>query len=194
MFAFPYKNGDLEASGAPEKKIVDNIPALHHWTRDLAFSPDGKTLYLSVGSGSNVALDMFKEPPGGLEAWNKSHPLGASWDAEKHRADVLSFDPDGNNKKIFATGLRNCSGMTIQPATGQLWCVVNERDELGDNVPFEYATAMSRRALSTAGRGIILAPMKTRAARGRAARPRIERDRAGCADAGPFGAAQYRFL
>jgi glucose/arabinose dehydrogenase len=142
---FPYKNGDLKASGEPET-IVNNIPALHHWTRDIVFSPDGETLYLSVGSGSNVALDMFKEPPGGLEAWNASQPLGATWDTEERRAAVLSFDPDGNNEKIFATGLRNCSGMTIQPATGALWCVVNERDELGDNVPFEYATRVEEGA------------------------------------------------
>ena len=59
---------------------------------------------------------------------------------------MLAFDPDGKNKKIFATGLRNCSGMTIQPATGQLWCVVNERDELGDNLPFEYATQVKEGA------------------------------------------------
>jgi len=142
---FPYKNGDLKARGKPER-IIDNIPATHHWTRDIAFSLDGKTLFLAVGSGSNVALDMFKEPIGGLETWKKTHPLGAAWDTEERRADVLAFDPDGKNERIFATGLRNCSGMTIQPATGQLWCVVNERDELGDNVPFEYATHVEQGA------------------------------------------------
>jgi len=57
---FPYRNGDLKARGKPER-IIDNIPATHHWTRDIVFSPDGKTLFLAVGSGSNVALDMFKE-------------------------------------------------------------------------------------------------------------------------------------
>jgi len=142
---FPYRNGDLKARGKPER-IIDNIPATHHWTRDIVFSPDGKTLFLAVGSGSNVALDMFKEPNGGLETWKKTHPLGAAWDTEERRADVLAFDPDGKNERIFATGLRNCSGMTIQPATGQLWCVVNERDELGDNVPFEYATHVEQGA------------------------------------------------
>lgn len=142
---FAYKNGDLKATGKPEV-IVDHIPALHHWTRDIVFSPDGKTLYLSVGSGSNVALDMFRQPFEGLEEWNKTHPVGATWDTEDRRADVLAFDPDGKNERIFATGLRNCSGMAIQPATGQPWCVVNERDELGDNVPFEYATQVKEGA------------------------------------------------
>jgi glucose/arabinose dehydrogenase len=136
---FPYKNGDMKVTGRPEA-IVEHIPALHHWTRDIVFSPDGKTMYLSVGSGSNVALDMNKMPMGGLDEWNKTHPLGATWDTEENRADVLAFDPDGKNQRVFATGLRNCSGMTIQPATGALWCVVNERDELGDDLPFEYAT------------------------------------------------------
>ncbi|KAA3441868.1 sorbosone dehydrogenase [Mesorhizobium sp. SARCC-RB16n] len=138
---FAYRNGDLKASGEPET-IVDNIPANHHWTRDIAFSPDGKTLYLSVGSGSNIAEDMGKRPRGGLDAWVKSNPLGASWGSEAGRADVRAFDPDGKNGRIVATGLRNCSGMAVQPATGALWCVVNERDALGDNVPAEYATSV----------------------------------------------------
>ena len=142
---FAYRNGELKASGEPET-IVENIPANHHWTRDIAFSPDGKTLYLSVGSGSNVAEDMGKKPEGGLEAWVKSKPLGATWGAEEGRADVQAFDPDGKNGRIVATGLRNCSGMTVQPATGALWCVVNERDALGDNVPFDYATAVKEGA------------------------------------------------
>ncbi|TPL93993.1 sorbosone dehydrogenase family protein [Mesorhizobium sp. B2-3-12] len=138
---FPYRSGELKASGGPET-IVDHIPASHHWTRDIAFSPDGKTLYLSVGSGSNVAEDMGKQPEGGLETWVKSQPIGATWGSEEGRADVRAFDPDGKNGRIVATGLRNCSGMTIQPATGALWCVVNERDALGDNVPAEYATSV----------------------------------------------------
>ncbi|MBZ9738034.1 MULTISPECIES: PQQ-dependent sugar dehydrogenase [unclassified Mesorhizobium] len=138
---FPYRSGELKASGEPET-IIDNIPASHHWTRDIAFSPDGKTLYLSVGSGSNVAEDMGKEPEGGLETWVKLQPIGATWGSEEGRADVRAFDPDGKNGRIVATGLRNCSGMTIQPATGALWCVVNERDALGDNVPAEYATSV----------------------------------------------------
>lgn len=138
---FAYRNGDLKASGDPET-MVGNIPANHHWTRDIAFSPDGKTLYLSVGSGSNVAERMGNEPKGGLDAWAKSQPLGATWGSEDGRAGVLAFDPNGKNGRILATGLRNCSGMTVQPATGALWCVVNERDALGDNVPPEYATVI----------------------------------------------------
>lgn len=138
---FPYRDGDLEASGKPQT-IIEKIPANHHWTRDIAFTPDGKTLYLSVGSGSNVAEDMAAKPKGGVDEWAKMQPLGAAWGSEEGRADVLAFDPDGKNRRTVATGLRNCSGMTVQPATGALWCVVNERDELGDNVPFDYATSV----------------------------------------------------
>jgi glucose/arabinose dehydrogenase len=149
LVRFRYKNGDLKATGQPER-LVENIPVVHHWARDIAFSPDGSRLFFSVGSGSNVALDMFPEPhlatvPAphivhGLAEWIKTAPLGAAWDTEERRAVVLSFDPDGKNEKTVATGLRNCSGLTIQPATGQLWCVVNERDDIGDDTPFEYAT------------------------------------------------------
>jgi glucose/arabinose dehydrogenase len=146
---FRYKNGDLEATGKPER-IVEGIPRTHHYARDIVFSPDGSRLFLSVGSGSNVALDMFPEPHwtmipeprdvDGVAEWVKTRPLGAAWDTEELRADVLSFDPNGKDLKIVATGLRNCAGMALQPITAQLWCVVNERDELGDNTPFEYAT------------------------------------------------------
>jgi glucose/arabinose dehydrogenase len=142
---FPYKSGDLTASGPPER-IIGRIPWVHHYTRDIAFTPDGKKLLLSVGSGSNVALDMFPVPldKGGLAEWVKTKPLGAAWDTEERRADVLSYDPDGKNEAIYATGLRNCAGLTIQPGTGTPWCVVNERDELGDDTPFEYATSVKQ--------------------------------------------------
>jgi len=141
VIRFPYKNGDLKASGKPEE-IVEKIPSTHHWMRDLGFSPDGKRMFLSVGSGSNVAQDMFPEPQieGGLKAWKKTKPLGAAWDTEERRADVLSFTPEGKDEKIFATGLRNCAGLTVQPATGELWCAVNERDEIGGDAPLDYAT------------------------------------------------------
>ncbi|MER8429360.1 PQQ-dependent sugar dehydrogenase [Mesorhizobium caraganae] len=138
---FAYRDGDLKASGEPET-IVSGIPSGGHWTRDIAFSPDSKTLYVSVGSESNIAEGMGKEPRGGLDAWIKSMPSGAAWGEEDGRADVLAFDVDGKNGRIVATGLRNCSGLTVQPATGALWCVVNERDSLGDNIPFEFATTV----------------------------------------------------
>ena len=145
---YPYKEGDLEApkGNGPDggaQTILDAIPSEHHWTRDVVFSPDGKTMYFSVGSGSNVGDGtMSRTPKGGLDKWIADHALGVSWEGEERRAAVLAFDPEGKNERYFATGLRNCAGMTLQPATGNVWCVVNERDELGDNIPFEYATAV----------------------------------------------------
>lgn len=143
VIRFPYSAGDMQASGKPET-IVAELPVGHHWTRDLAFSPDGKALYVSVGSGSNLGEGTMDgdAPQGFIE----SHPLGATWAQEENRADVLAFDPDGKDQRVIATGLRNCSGMTIQPATKQLWCVVNERDELGDDLPADYATSVQEGA------------------------------------------------
>ncbi|TGQ03485.1 sorbosone dehydrogenase family protein, partial [Mesorhizobium sp. M4B.F.Ca.ET.215.01.1.1] len=89
---FAYRDGDLKASDDPEI-IVSGIPTGGHGTRDIAFSPDGKTLYVSVGSETNVAEGMAAKPDGGIDAWARSMPLGAAWDSEEGRADVLAFDP-----------------------------------------------------------------------------------------------------
>ena len=142
---FPYRNGDLSAAGTAQQ-VVGNIPANHHWTRDIAFAPDGKTLYLDVGSGSNIGEDASGSAPADIAAFAASHPLGDMWGAEEGRASVIAFDPDGKNRRIVATGLRNCSGLTIQPATDALWCVVNERDGLGDNLVPDYATHVEQGA------------------------------------------------
>jgi len=132
---FPYRNGDLKPE-APAETVVPNLPTGGaHWTRDIAFSPDDKTMFVSVGSATNDA-----------EGLSAVAARVLSWDRERDRADVLAFDPDGGNKRIFASGIRNCSGLTIEPQTGALWCAVNERDGLGDNLPPDYATRVAEGA------------------------------------------------
>jgi glucose/arabinose dehydrogenase len=127
---FRYREGDLKASG-PAQLIVPNLPTGgSHWTRDLAFSPDDRTMFVSVGSASNDASGA---------ASVAARLLGGLWDREQDRADVLAFDPEGGHKRIFAAGLRNCSGLTVQPSSGALWCVVNERDGLGEDLPPDFA-------------------------------------------------------
>ena len=138
---FPYRNGDTTARGTAET-IVPHLPAGGHATRDVAFSRDRNLMYVSVGSGSNDAGDIGKRPADGLQSWNAHHPLGAAWGDESDRADVLVFDPQGKNKRIFATGIRNCVGMAVAPATGTVWCSTNERDGLGDNLPPDYITSV----------------------------------------------------
>ena len=136
---FPYRDADMKASG-PAETVVGDIPSGGHWTRDIAFSPDGTTLYVAVGSASNVAQSVRPLPDSRRTQWIDSHALGEMWGSEAGRAAVIAYNPDGSNRRVFATGLRNCSGLTIEPAAGAPWCVVNERDGLGDNVPFDYAT------------------------------------------------------
>jgi hypothetical protein len=138
---FPYQNGDLKARGEAEvlvKHITDEPGG--HTTRTLVFSSDGKTMYLSVGSASNVAQQIGQKPPEPLAQWEARHGLGMTWGDEFDRAAVLAYDPDGKNKRTFATGLRNCVGMALYPSTGELFCSVNERDMLGDNLPPDYLT------------------------------------------------------
>ncbi len=142
---FPYKNGDLTASGAPETVVSDLATGGNHWTRDVAFSPDGKTMYVAVGSASNVAEQMGPRPAD-FAAFEKSHSPGSAWDREEWRANVLTYTPDGKDKKVFASGVRNCSGLTVQPGTGVVYCATNERDLLGDNLPPDYVTSVKQGA------------------------------------------------
>jgi glucose/arabinose dehydrogenase len=136
---FPYRSGDLTAHG-PAEVIVPHLPVGGHHTRDVVFSPDGKTMYVSVGSASNVGDGMGKLSATELQKWQSDHALGAAWGNETDRADVLAFDPQGQNRRVYATGIRNCVGMAVQPANGTVWCSTNERDGLGDNVPPDYIT------------------------------------------------------
>lgn len=118
VLRFAYRKGDLAARRAPEI-VVPRLPEGGHSTRDVAFSPDGRKLLVSVGSASN-------DQEGGND--------------ETGRADILEFDPDGSAMRRFASGIRNPVGLAIHPATGDLWTAVNERDGLGDNLPPDYVT------------------------------------------------------
>ena len=71
--------------------------------------------------------------------------MGSAWDREKWRANVLAFDPDGKNKRVYATGIRNCSGLAVQPGAGTVFCATNERNLLGDNLPPDYVTSVKPR-------------------------------------------------
>ncbi len=118
---FAYSKGDLKATGAPEH-IADLPGPGGHWTRAVAFSQDGKKLFVAVGSGSNV--DDPDTTPG-----------------EKDRADILVCDPTNCRLSVYASGIRNAGGgLAVNPQTGELWCSVNERDGLGDNLVPDYIT------------------------------------------------------
>ena len=138
---YPYKAGDRKAGGAAET-IVADIPTERHWTRDLAVAPDGARIYVSIGAASNVAGAMPEKSEDEVKAHEATHGVGAAWGDEENRAVVRVFSPDGSDIKNFATGLRNCSGMTIQPDTGTLWCTGNERDHIGPNLAPDFMTSV----------------------------------------------------
>jgi glucose/arabinose dehydrogenase len=102
-----------------EKEHLLDLPSGGHDTRSLAFSADGKHLFIGVGSASNI--DTGEDPL---------------------RAAVTICDPDGKNARLYATGLRNPVGLALEPVTGEIWTTVNERDELGDNLPPDYFTSL----------------------------------------------------
>jgi glucose/arabinose dehydrogenase len=139
---FAYENGDLEARSPPQVivgKLTQSTGG--HWTRDLVFSSHGAHLYVSVGSASNDAEEMPRKSIAAVRRWQAERALGAAWGDETDRADVLVFDPAGKQRRsIFAAGIRNCVGLAINPANGNLWCSTNERDGLGDDLPPDYLT------------------------------------------------------
>ena len=138
---FPYVEGDLKARG-PAQTVVAQLTGETggHWTRDIGFSPDGRRMYVSVGSASNVAEEMGRKSVADAGAFDAAHGAGAAWGPETDRADVLAFDPEGRGRRVYAAGIRNCVALTLAPATDQLWCAVNERDGLGDNLVPDYVT------------------------------------------------------
>ena len=139
----PYQSGDLKATG-PAEVIVPHLTDSGggHSTRDVAFSLDGKRMFISVGSGSNVADGMSRKDPDAVRRWEADHGLGATWDAETNRADILVTDPEGHQPlHAFATGIRNGVGIAVAP-TGELWTSTNERDGLGDDLVPDYITSV----------------------------------------------------
>jgi glucose/arabinose dehydrogenase len=118
---FPYRNGDTKARGVAEKLSAELsggglLRGGGHWTRDIAFSPDGKKMYVSIGSLSNVSDDAD----------------------EADRARIFEFNPDGTGQKVFAWGIRNAVGIKFRPGTSDLWMSTNERDELGEDLVPDY--------------------------------------------------------
>jgi glucose/arabinose dehydrogenase len=116
---YPYHPGDVRPSGPPET-ILSGITDGVHWTRDVLFSRDGKTLFVSIGSSTNI---QEKGPAN-----------------EVRKANILAMNPDGSNVHIYAAGLRNPVSMAFNPGTNELWTSLNERDLLGDNLPPDYVT------------------------------------------------------
>ena len=123
ILAYPYTLGQTEITAEPKVLMpLPGGPINHHWTKDLALSPDGRFLYASVGSNSNIVEN-------GLEA-------------EKNRAAIWQVDRQTGASRLFASGLRNPNGLTFNPESRELWTVVNERDELGPNLVPDYATSV----------------------------------------------------
>ena len=126
VIRFPYSNGDLKARG-PAQELSAHLPGGAgnlrgggHWTRDIVFSPDGKKMYVSIGSRSNVSDDA----------------------AEADRARIFEFNPDGSGRKVYAWGIRNAVGITFRPGSDELWMSTNERDEIGEDLPPDYISSV----------------------------------------------------
>ena len=112
---WPYKTGQLKAEGAPQT-IVEMPAEPGHWTRNLAFNPDGSRLYVSIGSSSDAGAP------------------------DTDRALVFSVKPDGSDRRVHATGLRNPIGLAFEPRSKSLWAAVQERDRMGDDLVPDYVT------------------------------------------------------
>jgi glucose/arabinose dehydrogenase len=123
---FDYSDGQTEASGPPEQ--LTELPSAinHHWTKSMTASADGRFLFVGIGSNSNITE--------------------RGMDAEVDRARVWQIDVQTGAHKPYATGIRNPTALAIQPGTGQLWAVANERDEIGPNLVPDYLTSVKEGA------------------------------------------------
>lgn len=123
LLRFPYQAGEDRISAQPVKVAdLPGGPLNHHWTKNVIASPDGKKLYVTVGSNSNVGENGM--------------------DQEQGRAAIWEVDPATGSQRIFASGLRNPNGMAWEPVTGKLWTAVNERDEIGSDLVPDYITSV----------------------------------------------------
>ena len=123
LLRFPYQPGEDRISAQPVKVAdLPGGPLNHHWTKNVIASPDGKKLYVTVGSNSNVGENGM--------------------DQEQDRAAIWEIDPATGSQRIFASGLRNPNGMAWEPVTGKLWTAVNERDEIGSDLVPDYITSV----------------------------------------------------
>ena len=126
IIRFPYRNGDLKARGPAEKlgaQLSGGAARLRsggHWTRDIVFSPDGKKMYVSIGSRSNDSDNA----------------------AEADRARIFELNPDGTDRKVYAWGIRNAVGIAFRPDSNGLWMSTNERDEIGEDLPPDYISSV----------------------------------------------------
>jgi glucose/arabinose dehydrogenase len=126
IIRFPFRNGDLKARGPAEQLGAHlSAGAAHlrgggHWTRDIVFSPDGKKMYVSIGSRSNISDSA----------------------AEADRARIFEFNPDGTDRKVYAWGIRNAVGIAFRPGSNELWMSTNERDEIGEDLPPDYISSV----------------------------------------------------
>jgi glucose/arabinose dehydrogenase len=120
---YPYQPGVTHVDGAGEKVFaLPGGPINHHWTKNILATPDGTALYATVGSNSNVGDNGVA--------------------AEEGRAAIWKFDLASGRGRVFASGLRNPNGLAFEPVTGALWTAVNERDEVGPDVPPDYMTSV----------------------------------------------------
>jgi glucose/arabinose dehydrogenase len=123
VMRFPYRTGETQITEAGQK--IADLPAgpiNHHWTKNIIASRDGKHLFVTVGSNSNVAENGMS--------------------VEENRAAILEIDPASGASRVFASGLRNPNGMDWQPQSGVLWTAVNERDEIGSDLVPDYMTSV----------------------------------------------------
>lgn len=121
VVSYPYSDGQTAVTGAGAPVFaLPGPPINHHWTKNVVASPDGTKLYATVGSNSNVGENGMA--------------------AEEGRAAIWEYDIASRQKRLYATGLRNPNGLDFDPATGVMWTVSNERDEIGPDVPPDYLT------------------------------------------------------
>lgn len=139
LVRFPYKAGDTKITAKPEK-IVDLPGGGNHWARNVIASRDGKSLFVAIGSSSNIAENGLDKEGDIYTADSPFQGAKALDAARRTRAAIVEVIPETRSSRVYAWGMRNPNGMAFEPHTGNLWAVVNERDMLGSDMPPDYLT------------------------------------------------------
>lgn len=147
LLRYPYRTGDVSARGQAQVMIAKFSEVTGgHAAHDIAFSNDGRRLFIAVGSTATYGIALPRKPAAELHDWEAEHGLGVAWGNETDHAVVRVSDANGATPRNFAAGLRYCIGIVVRPGSNDPWCANHEGEGLGEDYPSDFLTSLTEGA------------------------------------------------